>query len=73
MPDNDGLTARVRQVKVLMVGIRVFGSARAFLAWLNTPCLAFEDREPLSLLASPEGIIAVETVLDMIAEGFIAL
>jgi len=61
---GEQLSVRARQVRVLLRGLKAFGSPRAFLAWLNAPCAELNNRTPLSLLAFEEGITEVEGVID---------
>ena len=61
---SDELSVRARQVRVLLRGIRAFGSPRAFTIWLNDPCPQLGNRTPLSLLTCEAGIPAVEAVID---------
>lgn len=68
MRHRNDLSLKVLQVKILLRGIPLFGSSRRFLTWLETPCGLLEGKTPLSLLTSAEGIVAVDTVMDIIEQ-----
>lgn len=60
---DERLSARARQVRIVLRGVRAFGSAHAFLRWLHTPCGELDNRMPLSLLTSEEGIPKLEAII----------
>ncbi|MGD0662523.1 MAG: MbcA/ParS/Xre antitoxin family protein [Syntrophorhabdales bacterium] len=73
MSHDRELSPKAQQVRVLLRGVRVFGSARVLLLWLETPCAALGNSVPISLLESREGIALVEAVLDMMEYGLVSL
>jgi hypothetical protein len=65
----DELSAKARQVEVLLRGVKAFGSAKLFYTWLHTPCSALGDEMPIALLTSPAGIAMIDAVMDVLEEN----
>ena len=63
------LSARARQVRVLLRGIEAFGSANSFYGWLHTPCGALGNQMPVFLLTSTEGLAMVDAAMDVLKES----
>jgi putative toxin-antitoxin system antitoxin component (TIGR02293 family) len=49
--------------------VSVFGTQKAAEEWLQHPSLALDQRTPLSLLSTPEGLGMVKTVLGRLEHG----
>jgi putative toxin-antitoxin system antitoxin component (TIGR02293 family) len=56
-------------VDVTTRAIEVLGSREKALRWLETRIQSLDDRTPLSLLGSPDGIVRVEDALGRIEHG----
>jgi putative toxin-antitoxin system antitoxin component (TIGR02293 family) len=54
---------------ILSQAIAVFGSQKTAEEWIQQPSMALDQRTPISLLASPEGVEMVKTVLGRIEYG----
>jgi putative toxin-antitoxin system antitoxin component (TIGR02293 family) len=57
---------------VLAHAIRVFSSRHAAEEWLQRPAMALGWRKPIDLLATPEGVALVKTLLGRIEYGVYA-
>lgn len=55
--------------KLLARATEVFGSQQRAEEWLDTPAMALDRRKPLDLLATHEGAMLVETLLDRLDHG----
>lgn len=56
-------------VDITARAIEVFGTREKALRWLKTPVRTLDDKTPLSLLGSLDGITRVEDVLGRIEHG----
>jgi len=56
-------------VDITARAIEVFGTREKALRWLKTPVRTLDDKTPLSLLGSPDGMMRVEDVLGRIEHG----
>jgi len=63
-------TEKILEVVLLFSrGVEVLGSETAFYEWLRTPCLAFGNAEPFSIIDNSFGIDAVKSELARLEQG----
>lgn len=68
--DRTGEPTSIRDVASLSArATEVFGSREKAMRWLETEVPSLDDRTPLSLIASAEGLAEVEDVLGAIEHG----
>lgn len=58
-------------VKMLHLGLKVFGSEEKFKSWMKKPAIALEGKSPESIMETKEGIQRVGDLLGQIDHGFI--
>jgi len=56
-------------VDITARAIEVLGTREKALRWLKTPVRSLDDRTPLSLLGSSDGVVRVEDALGRIEHG----
>jgi len=70
---NKVVSEQILQIaEITARGSEVFGSREEFLSWLNSPCQAFGDRTPASLLSSRFGNEAISDELGRIEQGVLS-
>jgi putative toxin-antitoxin system antitoxin component (TIGR02293 family) len=68
--DASGKTRRtLKFAEILAAATDVFGSREEAKRWLETPAIGLDQRRPIDLLATPEGVEIVEQYLGRIAHG----
>ncbi|WP_152909300.1 MbcA/ParS/Xre antitoxin family protein [Mariprofundus ferrooxydans] len=48
---------------------KTFGSIESSDEWMNRPCLPLNGRKPIDLVATPEGLVEVLSILGRIRHG----